>query len=158
MRVWVGVAVGIGVAAGRRVGVAVALGVGLGLGVGVGLEVGVAEGVGVAVGPGLTVVVWVALLLAGLGSAEPALIVAVLDSTVPPCVPGSTWALRVKLAFPTEKDGLAQLTVPFEPTGGVVQVQPPGAAMDWKSRPAGNGSLSTALTAAVGPPFVAVRV
>jgi hypothetical protein len=55
-------------------------------------------------------------------------------------------------------DAAVQLTVPFPPTGGVVQLQPAGALADTKPTVDGTGIDSEGLDAALGPLFVSPTV
>ena len=105
-----------------------------------------------------TVVVSVSDSLPGLGSAVVDVAVAVLDRTVPPAVEGLTLTTRVKTAFPTASDGLAQEMVPVPPTAGVVHDQPATAESDTKVVPAGSVSLHATVAAASGPLLVTVIV
>ena len=59
---------------------------------------------------------------------------------------------------PLARDAVVQLTVPVEPTAGVVQVQPAGCVSDWKVVSAGRGSFIVTLAAAFGPPLVTLTV
>src|SRR5580692_1155872 len=74
----------------------------------------------------------VALLLARLGSVVEELTVAVSLIAVPAAVPALTCNTSVKLAGPGAKLALVQVMTPADPTAGVTQAQPPGAAIDWK--------------------------
>src|SRR3989441_1259521 len=105
-----------------------------------------------------TVAVAVAELLAGLGSEVDAeLTVAVLE--IVPLAMELTWTTMVNVAVaPLASDAAVQLTVPVEPTAGVVQVQPAGCVSDRKVVCAGNGSLMVTLAAAFGPALVTVIV
>ena len=106
-----------------------------------------------------TVVVAVAVLLRRLGSEVVEVTVAVLEIVVPSGVLGLTWTTMVNVAVaPLARDEVVQLTVPFVPTGGVVQDQPAGAASDWKVVCGGSGSLMVTLTAAFGPALPMVMV
>src|SRR5438445_235074 len=79
-----------------------------------------------------TVVVAVAVLLRRLGSEVVEVTVAVLEIVVPSGVLGLTWTTMVNVAVaPLARDAVVQLTVPVEPTAGVVQVQPAGCVSDW---------------------------
>src|SRR5438445_445134 len=96
-----------------------------------------------------TVVVAVAVLLRRLGSEVVEVTVAVLEIVVPSGVLGLTWTTMVNVAVaPLARDAVVQLTVPVEPTAGVVQVQPAGCVSDWKVVSAGRGSFIVTLAAA----------
>src|SRR3989441_832859 len=97
-------------------------------------------------------------LLAVLGSEVDAeLTVAVLE--IVPLAMELTWTTMVNVAVaPLASDAAVQLTVPVEPTAGVVQVQPAGCVSDRKVVCAGNGSLMVTLAAAFGPALVTVIV
>src|SRR5436309_2164144 len=106
-----------------------------------------------------TVVVAVAVLLRRLGSEVVEVTVAVLEIVVPSGVLGLTWTTMVNVAVaPLARDAVVQLTVPVEPTAGVVQVQPAGCVSDWKVVCGGRGSLMVTLTAAFGPALPMVMV
>src|SRR5688572_21253208 len=94
-----------------------------------------------------TVVKLVAFPFSGVGSGVGEETTALLSSTVPEGTDGSTWTTRVKTAFPGASVGIEQFTSPTSPTVGVMQVQPPGSASDWKVTPAGSGSLSSTVAA-----------
>src|SRR5436305_1152654 len=82
----------------------------------------------------------VAVLLRRLGSEVVEVTVAVLEIVVPSGVLGLTWTTMVNVAVaPLARDAVVQLTVPVEPTAGVVQVQPAGCVSDWKVVSAGRG-------------------
>src|SRR5438477_254535 len=99
-----------------------------------------------------TVVVVAAELLARFGSTVAELTVAVLEMIVPSGVVGLTWTASVKVAVaPLASDGLVHVTVPVDPTAGVVQVQPAGLDIDWNVVCAGSGSVIVTLAAAFGP-------
>ena len=59
---------------------------------------------------------------------------------------------------PLAIEAVVQVTVPFAPTAGVVQLKPAGTLIDWKSSPAGSVSVTTTFAAASGPLFVSVIV
>src|SRR5207245_6333828 len=85
--------------------------------------------------------------------------VAVWEILVPPGVLGLTWPTMVNVVVaPLARDAVVQLTVPVEPTAGVVQVQPAGCVSDWKVVSAGRGSFIVTLAAAFGPPLVTLPV
>ena len=99
-----------------------------------------------------TVVLAVALLLPGFGSADGDVTVAVLLITVPAAVAGATVTTRVKTELPTGRVPMVeQLIVPLEPTAGLVQVQPAGVTSEAKVVPAGRVSVIAAEAATVGP-------
>ena len=109
------------------------------------------EGASGRVSGGDTVVVVVALLLPGAGSAEVAVTVAVLEITVVGEVAGATATTRVKTELPSAADALLHNTVPAAPTAGVVQDQPVATDRETKLVWAGKVSLQLALAAALGP-------
>jgi hypothetical protein len=82
------------------------------------------------------------------------LVTIALFVTMPDLAPGATRTRNVNAA--TLGDGnvaAVQVTVPFVPTAGVVQVKPPGGPMNSNSRSAGSTSVSTTSVAALGPVF-----
>ena len=106
-----------------------------------------------------TVVVAVALLLAGVGSVveEPA--VAVLVMVEPFVSEALVATTSVKDAVPDAGNcAIEQLTVPVPPTEGLVQDQPAAGASETKVVPAGSVSAIVAFCASLGPTFVAVMV
>ena len=105
-----------------------------------------------------TVVVAVPLSLPGLGSAVEDVAVAVLLSTVPAGTLGSTATFRVNTGLDAASEGFVHVTVPAEPTGGVVHDQPAAGASDTKVGPAGSVSASETAAALLGPALVAVIV
>src|SRR5437763_1390738 len=106
-----------------------------------------------------TVVVAVALLLSLFASAVVELTVAVLEIVVPSAVFGLTWTASVNAAVaPLASDGVVHVTVPVEPTAGVVQDHPAGVAIDWNVVCAGDGSVIVTLAAAFGPALLTVMV
>jgi hypothetical protein len=107
---------------------------------------------------GPTVVVAVAELSAGTGSAVDDVTVAVFETTVAGATAASTRATSVKIALPALTLGFEQETVPFAPTAGVVHVHPAGALSETNVVPAGSVSLIVAEAAFVGPAFVTVIV
>jgi len=106
----------------------------------------------------LTVVIAVAVLLAGFGSKVAEATVAVFAITVPVTTLALTLTTSVNIELPTANDGLVQLTVPVPPTAGAVQVHPAGVASETNVVPAGRVSARVADTATLGPAFVAVIV
>jgi hypothetical protein len=85
-----------------------------------------------------------------------------LDTPAPfvmgPVVPGAAVVTSVKVAVPPfASDAAVQEIVPVVPAGGVVQVKP-GAVIDWKSSDDGSVSVKTTFDAALGPPFVTLKV
>src|SRR5437773_602853 len=106
-----------------------------------------------------TVVVAVALLLALFASAVVAPTVAVFEIVVPSAVSGLTWTTSVNAAVaPLASDGVVHVTVPVEPTGGVVQDHPAGVGIDWNVVCEGNGSFMVTLVATFGPALLTVIV
>lgn len=103
----------------------------------------------------VTLVMAVELLLPGVLSVEADDTDAVLLTVA---VPAGPFTLSVKIAEPTAIELFVQVTVPVPFAGGVTQLQPPGATTEAKVVPAGIVSLSEALMAGFGPPFVAVIV
>ena len=106
----------------------------------------------------MTVVVAVALVSAESGSGVTEVTVAVFERTVPSGVAPSTAATIVKVAEPTGSEAIEQETVPFVPTAGVEQLQPAGALTETKVVPAGSGSESGTVSAAMVPAFATVTV
>src|SRR6267154_802869 len=103
--------------------------------------------------PPATTVTAVALLFSSVGSSGLET-VAVLVKKVPAGVAPGMNSVRVKLTLPPlAKLGLVQLTVPPEPTPGVVHDQPAGDDRLTKVIPAGIGSLRDTLVASSGPPL-----
>src|SRR5213075_1428526 len=92
-----------------------------------------------------TVVVAVALSLPGFGSGVVDAMAAVLLMTVPSAVARGTASTSVKTAFPVGIDPLVHDTVPVPPTGGEVQLHPPGDESDSNVVPGGSVSVSDAL-------------
>lgn len=105
-----------------------------------------------------TVVVAVALSKPGDGSVVAEVTVAVFEIIVAAATPDPTATTSVKTELPNPAEAFEQLTVPPEPTAGVVQVQPPGELNDTNVVPAGNVSLMFAVAALLGPAFVTVMV
>jgi hypothetical protein len=106
-----------------------------------------------------TVVLAVALLLPVLESAVVELTVAVFEIVVPSAVSGLTWTTRMKVAVvPLASEPVVHVTVPVDPTAGVVHVQSVGAAIDWNVVCAGSGSVIVTLAAALGPALLTVMV
>ena len=106
-----------------------------------------------------TVVVAVALLLAGVGSVVEELTVAVLEMTVPLAVVESTFTTMVKLALsPLPIVAFVHVTVPLAPTAGVVQVQPAAALSETKVVCSGSGSVTLTELACEGPPLLTFSV
>src|SRR3954465_5365858 len=109
-----------------------------------------------ALGGGVTVVVAVALLLAWTVSEASLLplIVFVIDPET--AVTLTTTVNDAVAALASE--AIEQLILPVPPTAGVVQLQPPGAAIDWNVTPEPIDSVMFAFAAASGPLFVMVCV
>lgn len=107
---------------------------------------------------GLTVVVAVALLLPGVGSAV------VLDTAaVALMLPLKAALTFTTTVITTDADGARsatteQFTVPDAPTAGVVQVVPIGAVTDTNVVLAPNGRLMATAAALLGPALVVVMV
>lgn len=101
-----------------------------------------------------TVLVFVAVLLAGSGSAVDELAEAVFEIVEPPGAAAFTFTTSVNAAVASANDELLQLTVPGAPTAGVVHDQPAGDVSETNVVPAGNASLRVALCAGFGPLFV----
>lgn len=75
-----------------------------------------------------------------------------------PVVPGTTLVTIVKIPVPPLPiEEAVHVIVPVVPTGGVVQVQPGGATIDWKRSDDGRVSVKTGFTAPFGPPLVTVK-
>src|SRR4051794_39430276 len=109
-----------------------------------------------AVGGGVTVVVAVAALFKGVGSEASLLPFTVFDTEPETAV---TFTTTVNDAdAPLASDAIEQLIVPVPPIAGVVQLQPPGAAIDWNVTPEPIDSMILAFAAASGPLFVSVCV
>jgi hypothetical protein len=86
--------------------------------------------------------------------------VAVMPIDVPDGVDDTTREMTVNVADAAgfiEPDSV-QLTVPFAPTAGAVQLHPNGAETETNVVAMGSGNWTVALTAALGPLFVAVIV
>jgi hypothetical protein len=105
-----------------------------------------------------TVVVSVSLSLPLFGSGVVDVIVAVLLRIVPPATDAFTLTVNVKTALPMVMFGFVHVIVPIPPTGGVVQVQPPGATIETKVVSAGTESVSERLVASLGPALFTVIV
>jgi flagellar hook assembly protein FlgD len=105
-----------------------------------------------------TVVVAVAVPLAGAGSAVVDVTVAVFDSTVDRGTDGPTATTSVKTALPTPNDAFVHEIAPVAPTAGVVHDQPAGDESDTNVVSAGSVSASAAVLALLGPPLVTVMV
>src|SRR5437879_1830349 len=99
-----------------------------------------------------TVVRAVAVLLSGFESAVFDKIVAVLAIVLLSAVSDLTCTAMLILALaPEASDGLVQVTGPFVPTAGEVQVHPAGAVTDWNVVCAGSASVKLKSAAAFGP-------
>ena len=100
-----------------------------------------------------------AVLFAEFGSVTEELTVTVSVITVPFAVPAVTFVIRLKVAavLPAIFKSL-QTTLPVPPTGGVVQLQLAGAAMETNVVFAGIASTNDALSAALGPLLVTIWV
>ena len=110
-------------------------------------------------GATVTVVVAVALSLPGFRSLATSVTVAVLEITVPFATELATWTVRVKTALPRGIEAFEQVTVPPEPTAGVMHDQPPpGVEIDTNVVPAGSVSESVAVGALLGPALPTVIV
>jgi hypothetical protein len=102
----------------------------------------------------VTEVVLVALSLALFGSVTSFEALAVFESVDPFARSAATCTTSVKLALaPPARLDPVQLTLPPDPTDGVVQEKPAGALIDLKLVPAGRSSLSATLLAPFGPLF-----
>jgi hypothetical protein len=100
-----------------------------------------------------------AVLLLEFGSLTDELTVAVSVISVPFAVPEFTLVTSEKVAAVLPAIFKAvQITLPVPPTGGVVQLQPAGAATDTKVVFVGTPSTNVALSAALGPLFVTTCV
>ncbi len=78
---------------------------------------------------------------------------------MPLATDGPTFATRVKTALPPGARAPAvQVTVPPDPTAGVVHVQPATAGSETKVVPAGRVSARRAAAALLGPALVTVMV
>lgn len=106
-----------------------------------------------------TVVVLVALLLPGIGSAVAEPIDAVLEMIVPAAVAAWTATTREKLAFVAAGiEAVEHETVPLAPTAGVVHVQPAGDASETNVVFDGSGSVKATFAALFGPLLVTVML
>ena len=106
-----------------------------------------------------TVVVAVAVLFRRFGSDVVEVTVAVLETMVLSGVAELTWTTRVNMAVvPLASEPVVHVTVPVDPTAGVVHVQSVGAAIDWNVVCAGSGSVIVTLAAALGPALLTVMV
>src|SRR2546430_686384 len=106
-----------------------------------------------------TVVLEEAVLLSEFESAVEDLIVAVLAIVLLSAVSDLTCTAMLILAVaPEASDGLVQVTVPFVPTAGEVQVHPAGAVTDWNVVCAGSASPTLTLAAALGPTLLTFSV
>src|SRR3954465_7890822 len=109
-----------------------------------------------ALGGGVTVVVAVALLLAWTVS-EASLLPVIVFVIEPETAVTLTTTVNDEVAA-LASDAIEQLIAPVPPIAGVVQLQPPGAAIDWNVTPEPIDSVMFALAAASGPLFVIVCV
>lgn len=103
-----------------------------------------------------TVVVTLALLFNGFGSAVVALIVAVFVLVDPLAVPGSTLKTNSNEALaPLASEAMVQVIVPVPPGGGVAQTNagPVVCVAPAKVMFAGTLSVSVTFAAAAGPAF-----
>jgi hypothetical protein len=106
-----------------------------------------------------TVVVAVAVLFRRFGSDVVEVTVAVLETMVLSGVAELTWTTRVNMAVvPLASEPVVHVTVPVDPTAGVVHVQPVGAEIDWNVVSAGRTSVIATLAAAFGPALLTVIV
>jgi hypothetical protein len=102
-----------------------------------------------------TIVEAEAVLLPEFGSLTEELAEAVSVITVPFAVPVFTFVISEKVAaVPPAILRSVQTTLPVLPTGGVVQVQPAGAAMETNVVLVGTASTRVVLSAALGPLLV----
>lgn len=102
-----------------------------------------------------TIVEAEAVLLLEFGSLTEELAEAVSVITVPFAVPVFTFVISEKVAaVPPAILRSVQTTLPVLPTGGVVQVQPAGAAMETNVVLVGTASTRVVLSAALGPLLV----
>jgi hypothetical protein len=106
-----------------------------------------------------TIVDALAVLFAELGSLTEELTVAVSVITVPFAVPAFTLTI-IENAAAVLPDMLTVVhtTLPVLPTGGALQLQPAGTAMETKVVPAGTASINDGLSAALGPLLVTICV
>src|SRR5215212_7313750 len=100
----------------------------------------------------LTVVVAVAELFPGVGSAVTDTMVAVLVMMVPPATEPSTATTSVKTLLPVVTEAFVQVIVPVPPTAGVAHDQPAADASETNVVFAGTSSLSETVAAVSGPP------
>ena len=101
--------------------------------------------------PGASAVAVAVAVTGVVGSGVVDVAVAVLESTVPDVTEASTLTTSVNDALPIARLAMLHETVPFEPTAGVVQVQPPGAERETNVVPAGNVSDIATAAALLGP-------
>jgi hypothetical protein len=106
----------------------------------------------------LTVVVAVLLSLPVFGSGVDDATVAVLLSTVPVGTLALTATTRVKVPVPTFTEAFVQLTVPPEPTGGVVHDQPAAELSETKVVPVGKVSVTDQEASLLGTPLPTLMV
>ena len=106
--------------------------------------------------PEPSVVVAVPLLFAGVGSAvvEEMVAVFVIVADAPELIATT----KVKTALPAGNEAIEHVTVPAEPTAGVVQLQPAGEVSETKVVLAGNASVSVTVEAELGPALMTVIV
>lgn len=107
----------------------------------------------------VTVVVAVAVLLAGFGSDVADTTAAEFVTVVPFAVLGLTRTTKVKVAeAPFANEPVVAVTFPVPPTGGVVVAQPAGALSETNVVLAGPASVSDTFAALAGPALAAVIV
>ena len=76
-----------------------------------------------------------------------------------PVVPGATVVTSVNVAVPPfANEAAVQLIAPVVPTAGVVQLNPAGGVIDWKSSDTGSASVKATFVAVLGPPLVRLNV
>jgi hypothetical protein len=107
-------------------------------------------------GPEASVVVAVPPLFDGVGSVVAEEIVAVFVIVAP--APALIATIKVKTALPGGNEAIVHVTVPPEPTAGVVQLQPAGEVTETKLVPAGNTSVRVNVEAVLGPALLTVMV
>jgi hypothetical protein len=107
----------------------------------------------------VTVVLAVALLLAGFRSVVVVAAVAVFDRIVPKAVAGETLTVSGKTTLlPAARDAVKQLMLPVPPTAGVMHVQPAGGTIEEKVVPEGTVSASDGDAAFTCPTLASVML
>jgi hypothetical protein len=106
-----------------------------------------------------TVVAANCALFAEAGSAARELAAATFDRIVPSGTPAFTFATITNVALaPAARSGFVHVIVPVPPTGGVEQLHPLGAMIDWNPVFDGTVVANIAPPASLGPAFVTICV